>query len=138
MPSGMVGQFTPALVADGNIAPFRLVMIPATGVDNTGSQSGDASAQAIGIADGSNRDYTSAYHAIAGDSIKLQPGKVMRLECDGDTGSAIDAGDPLASDASGMGVPAAAGEFSPCRALEDTAAAAQVIRVLWEPFYVPV
>lgn len=134
MTDGMVGQFTPTGRAGGTIRPFRLVKFE-SGTDNTLLEA-DANEACIGISQGSNKDFTSANHAEDTDPVMLQPGRIMRLECDG-SGTAIAAGDRLKSDADGKGVKAlttgTVNQESPCRSLQDCASDGLLIDVMFDP-----
>lgn len=127
---GMVGQFTPALKAGGDIAPYRFVSIEATGVDNQVIASPANDAQVIGISDGSNTSFDSAQHALTGEEVRIQPGTVLLIE---NGAGAVDAGDAIGPGAAGIAevqTPTSAELYAYARALED-APADVIFRVLW-------
>ena len=96
-----VGQFTPGLRAGGTIRPYRFVKVESS-EDNSALEC-DANEEAIGVTDGSNKEFDRANHAEDGDQIRLQPGEVVRAEA----GGTFNAGDNLKTDADGKAVVAA-------------------------------
>jgi hypothetical protein len=74
-----MGSFsdTPALIAGGDIYPFRFVK-PSTAADDTGLQAAEATTPILGVTDGSTKTFSngtaSVVHAASGDPITLQGG----------------------------------------------------------------
>jgi len=68
---------TPALIAGGDIYPFRFVK-PSTSADDTGLQAAEATTPILGVTDGSTKTFSSGtasvVHAASGDPITLQAG----------------------------------------------------------------
>ena len=68
---------TPALIAGGDIYPFRFVK-PSTSADDTGLQAAEATTPILGVTDGSTKTFSngtaSVVHAASGDPITLQGG----------------------------------------------------------------
>ena len=96
-----LGQDTPALVASGNINPYRAVI--SSGNDNEGSQAGANAGGILGVSDGSNKEVASTLHAEVSDTSRLQPGAIKLVEA----GAAVNATDRLKADADGKAVPIA-------------------------------
>lgn len=123
----MIGQFTPALRCDQEIAPFRLVRINDR---NEGSIADAATDIVAGVTDGSNRRFDDTSHANVGESLRLQPGRVVLVEA----GAAITAPALLKPSTAGVCVESGAStDVVFGRALEDAADANEVIRVLLDP-----
>jgi len=93
-------QFSPNLVASGDINPYAIVKMSTTAF--TGSASTAAADYVVGVADGSTRRFDSALHAAAGDPISLQPSNCVQLKCNGST--AITAGLALKATTAGAAV----------------------------------
>lgn len=93
-----MGSFsdTPALIAGGDIYPYRFVKV-STAADDTGLQAAEATTTVLGIADNSTKSATSSLHAASGDPITLQGGDVVLVECSGN----ITRGALVESDADG-------------------------------------
>jgi len=103
-----MGSFsdTPALIAGGDVYPFRFVK-PSTTADDTGLQADGATVPILGVSDGSTRIAVgtgSDKHAISGDPITLQGGATgtVLVECAGN----ITRGAFVESDADGKAVTA--------------------------------
>lgn len=84
-----MGSFsdTPALIAGGDIYPWRFVK-PSTSADDTGLQAAEATTPILGVSDGSTKSSTgsdAAKHAVSGDPITLQGGSsgTVLVECAG-------------------------------------------------------
>ena len=104
-----MGSFsdTPALIAGGDVYPYRFVRVDTTGPtatadDNTGVQVSAASDNVVGVADGSTNGPTSSKHAADGDPITLQGGDVVLVEC----GGAVSRGGRVQADTDGKAVSA--------------------------------
>lgn len=111
-------QFSPNLVAGGDINPYAIVKMSTTAF--TGLASTAAADYVVGVADGSTRRFDSALHAASGDPISLQPSNCVQLKCGG---SAVTAGLGLIAGAAGVAVTAAGtGNVPLFVALEDAAA----------------
>ncbi len=123
-------QISPNLEAGGTIAPYRFVTIN-TSNDKQGDQAG-ANATAVGVANGSTKQFDSANHAEDGDIISLQPGNVVWVEA----GGTITRGGRTKSDADGKAVAVATtgttNQESLGHALE-SAASGEIIRLYWNP-----
>ena len=98
----MIGQFTPALRADEDVLPFRLIMLNDRG---EGRETSALSSVVIGVSDGSNRRFDDANHALSGDPIRLQPGSIVQVE----VGDAIPAPGAIRPRAEGSRSPHEAG-----------------------------
>lgn len=103
-----MGSFsdTPALIAGGDIYPFRFVK-PSTAADDTGLQAAEATTPILGVSDGSTRISVgtgSDKHAILGDPITLQGGAngTVLVQCAGN----ITRGSFVEADADGKAVTA--------------------------------
>jgi hypothetical protein len=106
-----MGSFsdTPALIAGGDVYPYRFIRIDTTGPtatvdDNTGVQVSAASDNVVGVSDGSTNGPTSGKHAADGDPITLQGGDVVLVEC----GGAVSRGGRVQADTDGKAVSAVA------------------------------
>jgi len=115
--------FVPNLTASGNIYPFRFVELN-TGNPFTGQQANAASDIILGVTDGSVRRYDSAFNAIAGNQMSLQPTYTVQVQSS--TGFAI--GAVLTSDADGKAVTATAGQTGYYIALEAAGSADEIVR----------
>jgi hypothetical protein len=93
-------QFSPNLIAGGDINPYAIVKMSTTAF--TGAASTAAADYVVGVADGSTRRFDSALHAAAGDPISLQPSNCVQLKCNGST--AITAGLALKATTAGAAV----------------------------------
>jgi len=93
-------QFSPNLIAGGDINPYAIVKMSTTAF--TGAASTAAADYVVGAADGSTRRFDSALHAAAGDPISLQPSNCVQLKCNGST--AIAAGDAVKATTAGAAV----------------------------------
>lgn len=111
-------QFSPNLVAGGDINPYAIVKMSTTAF--TGLVSTAAADYVVGVADGSTRRFDSALHAASGDPISLQPSNCVQLKCGASV--AITAGLGLIAGAAGVAVTAAGtGNVPLFVALEDAA-----------------
>jgi len=96
-----MGSFsdTPALIAGGDIYPWRFVKV-STAADDTGLQAAEANATVLGVSDGSTKVAVgtgSDLHAASTDPITLQGGDVVLVQCSGN----ITRGALVESDANG-------------------------------------
>lgn len=126
---GLVGQYTITMKAGGNIAPFRFVAIEGTGVDNQVVQAGILDKQCVGVSAGESTAFDAAQNALTGEEVRIQVGDVIRLE----SGGTIDAGDLIAPDTVGRGIPAleiSDLRYAYARALED-ALIGEICDVAW-------
>ncbi len=114
---------TPNLVAGGTIAPFRLVKLSAV-ADFTGLQADAATKLVVGVTDGSVRRFDATDHALAGDTISLQPTDTVQVT----SSAAITRGALLTSDANGKAITATSGQSAFYIALESAGAADLIIR----------
>jgi phage-related tail fiber protein len=96
-------QFSPNLIATGNINPYAIVKMSTTAF--SGSASTAAADYVVGVADGSTRRFDATVHAAAGDPISLQPSNCVQLKCGSST--AITAGLGLIADTGGVAITAA-------------------------------
>jgi hypothetical protein len=111
-------QFSPNLIAGGDINPYAIVKMSTTGF--TGVASTAAGDYVVGVADGSTKRFDSALHAASGDPISLQPSNCVQLKCGG---SAVTAGLGLIASTAGVAITAAgSGNVPLFVALEDAAA----------------
>lgn len=114
-------QFSPNLVAGGDINPYAIVKMSTTAF--TGVASTAAADYVVGVADGSTRRFDSAYHASAGDPISLQPSNCVQLKCNAST--AITAGLALKATTAGAAVgTSTSGDVPLFVALEDASVGA--------------
>ena len=95
-------QFSPNLIATGDINPYAIVKMSTTAF--SGSASTAAADYVVGVADGSTRRFDATVHAAAGDPISLQPSNCVQLKCGG---TAVTAGLGLIAGAAGVAVTAA-------------------------------
>lgn len=93
-------QFSPNLVAGGDINPYAIVKMTTTAF--TGAASTAGADFVVGVADGSTRRFDSALHAASGDPISLQPSNCVQLKCN--SSSAITAGAALKATTAGTAV----------------------------------
>jgi hypothetical protein len=93
-------QFSPNLIAGGDINPYAIVKMSTTAF--TGLASTAAADYVVGVADGSTKRFDSALHAASGDPISLQPSNCVQLKCNGST--AITAGAALKATTAGAAV----------------------------------
>lgn len=114
-------QFSPNLVASGDINPYAIVKMSTTAF--TGSPSTAAADYVVGVADGSTRRFDSSVHAAAGDPISLQPSNCVQLKCNAST--AVTAGAALKATTAGTAVvTAVSGDVPLFVALEDASVGA--------------
>jgi hypothetical protein len=102
-----MGSFsdTPALIAGGDIYPFRFVKC-STAADDTGLQAAEITTPILGVSDGSTKVSVgtgSDLHAASGDPITLQGGDVVLVQAGGN----ITRGAMVQSDSNGKAVTAA-------------------------------
>jgi len=71
-------QFSPNIVAGGDINPYAIVKI-STAADFTGLAATAAADIVLGVADASTKRFDSALHAAAGDPISFQPSPCVQL-----------------------------------------------------------
>jgi hypothetical protein len=117
-------QFSPNLVAGGDINPYAIVKMSTTAF--TGLASTAAADYVVGVADGSTKRFDSALHAASGDPISLQPSNCVQLKCNGST--AITAGQALKATTAGAALgTAVSGDVPLFVALE----AAAVDTIFW-------
>lgn len=118
----MIGQWTPNLrCAGADVLPFRFIDI--TG-QNTGGYA-TAAGPAVGVSQGNSRSFDDANHALVGEPIALQPGKIVQVEA----GAAITAGVAIEVGATGLAQPWVTTGVKVAFALEAAADANEVIRV---------
>jgi hypothetical protein len=120
-------QFSPNLIAGGDINPYAIVKMSTTAF--TGVASTAAGDYVVGVADGSTRRFDSALHAQAAtsttpaDPISLQPSNCVQLKCNGST--AITAGLALKATTAGAAVgTSTSGDVPLFVALEDASVGA--------------
>ena len=114
-------QFSPNLIAGGDINPYAIVKMSTTAF--TGAASTAAADYVVGAADGSTRRFDSALHAASGDPISLQPSNCVQLKCNAST--AITAGLALKATTAGAAVgTSASGDVPLFVALEDASVGA--------------
>lgn len=125
-----VGQFTPAVRAGGTIRPYRFVKAESS-EDNSALEC-DANEEALGVTDGSNKEFDNANHAEDGDQVRLQPGEIVLAEA----GGTFNTGDNLKTDADGKVIVVATtgttNQNAVAVALED-GADGKIVRVRREP-----
>jgi len=123
---------TPAVIAGGNISPFRVVKA-STAADNTVLQASAVTEQSIvGVTDGSLSAFNGTYHAVAGDPVSLQGGKVVIIEA----GAAITRGARLEVDSNGKVITETTTTGNACFAfiaLESAVADGAKIKCIWAP-----
>jgi hypothetical protein len=121
---------TPNLEANGDIRPYRAVAPSGSGDNETGEA--NANNQCYGVCAGSTRRHDSANHAEDGDTVSLQPGVVLMIEC----GGTITRGNSLKTDADGKAVEVATTGTTNQNhigiALE-SGASGEIIRMFWQP-----
>ena len=73
-----MGSFsdTPALLAGGDIYPYRFVKV-STAADDTGLQATASTETILGVSDASTNGFNSDYHAQSGQPITLQGGNIV-------------------------------------------------------------
>ena len=123
----MPGQDTPNVRAGGTIRPHRAVK-PSTTEDNTVLEC-DASEAAIGVTTGSTLGFDSDNHAVDGDPVHLQPGRVLLIEA----AAAITRGATLTTDADGKAETRNATEISIGKALQSAGGAGEIIEFYFNP-----
>jgi len=96
-------QFSPNLIATGDINPYAIVKMSTTAF--SGSASTAAADYVVGVADGSTRRFDATVHAAAGDPISLQPSNCVQLKCGASV--AITAGLGLIAGTAGVAITAA-------------------------------
>ncbi len=119
----MIGQTTPALRADEDVLPFRLIMLNDRG---EGRETSAATSVVCGVSDGSNRRFDDTNHASSGEPIRLQPGTIVQVEA----GEAISAPGLVRPSANGLAMNVDTATDVVCgRAIEDAADANEIIRI---------
>jgi hypothetical protein len=122
-----MGSFsdTPALVASGNISPYRFVKI--SGVNQGAASTADTDI-VVGVTDASTKAFDSTLHAASGDPITLQGGDVILVQAS----ASITAGDKVGPTTGGKAVTisSATNKIVSFVALETAGAADQIIRIL--------
>lgn len=113
-------QFSPNLVAGGNINPYRIVKMDTTAF--TGAASTAAADYVVGVTDGSTRRFDASVHAAAGDPISLQPSNCVQIEAGGN----ITAGLGLIASTGGVAITAAGAGNVPLFVALEAAAAGQI------------
>lgn len=116
----MIGQWTPNLRASADVLPFRFIDISG---QNTGAYATAAGA-AIGVSQGSNRAFDDTNHALNGEPIALQPGKIVQVEA----GAAISAAAAIEVGSTGLAAPWVTTGVKVAVALEAAADAGEIIR----------
>jgi hypothetical protein len=113
-------QFSPNLVAGGNINPYRIVKMDTTAF--TGVASTAAADYVVGVTDGSTRRFDSSVHAASGDPISLQPSNCVQIEAGGN----ITAGLGLIASTAGVAITAAGAGNVPLFVALEAAASGQI------------
>jgi hypothetical protein len=113
-------QFSPNLVAGGDINPFRIVKMDTTAF--TGVASTAAADYVVGVTDGSTRRFDASVHAAAGDPISLQPSNCVQIEAGGN----ITAGLGLIASTGGVAITAAGSGNVPLFVALEAAASGQI------------
>jgi hypothetical protein len=113
-------QFSPNLVAGGDINPFRIVKMDTTAF--TGAASTAAADYVVGVTDGSTRRFDASVHAAAGDPISLQPSNCVQIEAGGN----ITAGLGLIASTGGVAITAAGSGNVPLFVALEAAASGQI------------
>ena len=113
-------QFSPNLVAGGDINPFRIVKMDTTAF--TGVASTAAADYVVGVTDGSTRRFDASVHAAAGDPISLQPSNCVQIEA----GGTITAGLGLIASTGGVAITAAGSGNVPLFVALEAAASGQI------------
>ena len=123
----MIGQFTPALRADADVLPFRLIMVNDR---NEGRETSAATSVVVGVSSGSNRRFDDTNHALSGEPIDLQPGTIVQVEA----GEAITVPALIRPSANGLAMNVdTATDVVAGEALEDAADANEIIRMRLNP-----
>ena len=113
-------QFSPNLVAGGNINPYRIVKMDTTAF--TGAASTAAADYVVGVTDGSTRRFDASVHAAAGDPISLQPANCVQIEAGGN----ITPGLGLIASTGGVAITAAGTGNVPLFVALESAASGQI------------
>ena len=113
-------QFSPNLVAGGNINPYRIVKMDTTAF--TGLASTAAADYVVGVTDGSTKRFDSSVHAASGDPISLQPSNCVQIEA----GGVITAGLGLIASTGGVAITAAGSGNVPLFVALEAAASGQI------------
>ncbi len=113
-------NFSPNLVAGGNINPYRIVKMDTTAF--TGVASTAAADYVVGVTDGSTRRFDSSVHAASGDPISLQPANCVQIEAGGN----ITAGLGLIASTGGVAITAAGSGNVPLFVALEAAASGQI------------
>lgn len=113
-------QFSPNLVAGGNINPYRIVKMDTTAF--TGVASTAAADYVVGVTDGSTKRFDSSVHAASGDPISLQPSNCVQIEAGGN----ITAGLGLIASTGGVAITAAGSGNVPLFVALEAAANGQI------------
>ena len=113
-------QFSPNLVAGGNINPYRIVKMDTTAF--TGVASTAAADYVVGVTDGSTKRFDSSVHAASGDPISLQPSNCVQIEAGGN----ITAGLGLIASTAGVAITAAGSGNVPLFVALEAAASGQI------------
>ena len=113
-------NFSPNLVAGGNINPYRIVKMDTTAF--TGVASTAAADYVVGVTDGSTRRFDATAHATSGDPISLQPSNCVQIEAGGN----ITAGLGLIASTGGVAITAAGSGNVPLFVALEAAASGQI------------
>ena len=113
-------QFSPNLVAGGDISPYRIVKMDTTAF--TGVASTAAADYVVGVTDGSTRRFDATAHATSGDPISLQPSNCVQIEAGGN----ITAGLGLIASTGGVAITAAGSGNVPLFVALEAAASGQI------------
>lgn len=113
-------QFSPNLVAGGDIYPFRIVKMDTTAF--TGVASTAAADYVVGVTDGSTKLFSSSLHAASGDPISFQPSNCVQIEAGGN----ITAGLGLIASTAGVAITAAGSGNVPLFVALEAAASGQI------------
>jgi len=113
-------QFSPNLVAGGNINPYRIVKMDTNAF--TGVASTAAADYVVGVTDGSTKRFDSSVHAASGDPISLQPSNCVQIEAGGN----ITAGLGLIASTAGVAITAAGAGNVPLFVALEAAASGQI------------
>ena len=113
-------QFSPNLVAGGNINPYRIVKMDTTAF--TGVASTTAADYVVGVTDGSTKRFDASVHAASGDPISLQPSNCVQIEAGGN----ITAGLGLIASTGGVAITAAGAGNVPLFVALEAAASGQI------------
>ena len=113
-------QFSPNLVAGGNINPYRIVKMDTTAFQGVASTA--AADYVVGVTDGSTRRFDSSVHAASGDPISLQPSNCVQIEAGGN----ITPGIGLIASTGGVAITAAGSGNVPLFVALESAASGQI------------